>query len=590
MAGANPLEQVKGFVKRYTLQQKLALAGSGALVLVLLWALVHFMNRVEYQTLFADLDPQEAQSIVQKLQDLKVPYELDTDGRTVRVASDKLPEVRIQVATQGMPESGRVGFEIFDRTNFGLTNFQEQVNYQRALEGELARSIMTLAEVDAARVHLVLAKESLFQTPDEQTKASVILKLKNGRNLSAAAAQGIVNMVASSVKGLSAEKVVLIDYKGKILSRNGSGDSGLSAQQLDARQKLETELSNKIVQILEPAVGQGKVRPQVSVVMNFQQVEETVEQYDPQGSVVRSQEKKEERQPKTERVAAVGGIPAPRNTPSANPANPAAIPPAAQTDPGAAAVAAAGNANGGPPAPTENLPLLKQGETINYEVSKAVRHIVNPIGKLERVSVAVIIDNHTKITTGQDGKSETTQEPRNADEMKKYKDLISAAIGINTTRGDQLTVENISFEGEAELVEKPTFLEKQGPVIVTGLRYLIVPVVFIILYLLFLRPVQKRVLASWASAPPLSGAAPAPTRALPRLPAPIQTPMTVKQLEAQLNGAPQVQEPMIEEYAPVAGGPTKIDMIRKRVVEHAQADPETVARLVKLWLSDERNQ
>src|SRR3989454_2788440 len=248
MAAPNPLEQIKAFFTRYTLQQKLALAGSGALVLALLWVLVFFMNRVEYQTLYADLDPQEAQGIVQKLQDLKVPYELSTDGRTIKVASDKLSEIRIQLASQGLPESGRVGFEIFDRTNFGLTNFQEQVNYQRALEGELARSIMTLAEIEAARVHLVLAKESLFQTSDDQTKASVILKLKNGRTLSPAAAQGIVNVVASSVKGLTPEKVVLIDYRGKILSRNESGDSGLSAQQLDVRQKLETELSNKIVQ------------------------------------------------------------------------------------------------------------------------------------------------------------------------------------------------------------------------------------------------------------------------------------------------------------------------------------------------------
>src|SRR5436190_6074808 len=302
MAGTNPFEQIRVFFNRYPLQQKIMLAGSAGLVLVSLWALVHFMNRVEFQTLYADLDPQEAQSIVQKLQELKVPYELGSDGRTVRVASDKLAEVRIQLASQGLPESGRIGFEIFDRTNFGLTNFQEQVNYQRALEGELARSIMTLAEVEAARVHLVLAKESLFQTADEQTKASVILKFKNGRALSPAAAQGIVNMVASAVKGLTPEKVVLIDYRGKILSRNESGDSGLSAPQLDARQRVETELTQKIVQILEPAVGQGKVRPQVSIVMNFQQVEETVEQYDPQRSVVRSQQKQEERLPKTEDV------------------------------------------------------------------------------------------------------------------------------------------------------------------------------------------------------------------------------------------------------------------------------------------------
>src|SRR5213080_4623002 len=316
MAAPNPFEQLKAFFTRYSLQQKLALTGSAALVLVLLWALVYFVNRVEYQTLYADLDPQEAQGIVQKLQELKVPYELEPDGRTVKVTADKIAEVRIQLASQGLPESGRIGFEIFDRTNFGLTNFQEQVNYQRALEGELARSIMTLAEVEAARVHLVLARESLFQASDDQTKASVILKLKNGRALSATAASGIVNVVASAVKGLTPEKVVLIDYRGKILSRNGGAESGLSGQQLDARQRVETELAGKIVQILEPAVGQGKIRPQVSIVMNFQQVEETVEQYDPQRSVVRSQQKQEERLPKTERF---GGIPGPRSTPTNNP-------------------------------------------------------------------------------------------------------------------------------------------------------------------------------------------------------------------------------------------------------------------------------
>src|SRR5256886_8183069 len=308
MAAPNPFEQLKAFFTRYSLQQKLALTGSAGLVLILLWVLVYFVNRVEYQTLYADVDPQEAQGIVQKLQELKVPYELGTDGRTVKVASDKLAEVRIQLASQGLPESGRVGFEIFDRTNFGLTNFQEQVNYQRALEGELARSIMTLSEIEAARVHLVLAKESLFQTADDQTKASVILKLKNGRNLSASAAQGIVNVVASSVKGLAPEKVVLIDYRGKVLSRNES-EGSFTAQQVDSRQRLETELSSKIVQILEPVTGPGKVRPQVSVAMNFQHVEETVEQYDPQGSVVRGQQKSQERQQKSERV--VGGIPGP---------------------------------------------------------------------------------------------------------------------------------------------------------------------------------------------------------------------------------------------------------------------------------------
>jgi len=196
----------------------------------------------------------------------------------------------------------------------------------------------------------------------------------------------------------------------------------------------------------------------------------------------------------------------------------------------------------------------------------------------------VIIDNHTKVTTGQDGKQQTSQEPRNADDMRKYKDLVSAAIGFNPSRGDQLTVENISFEGETELVDKPTFIEKQGPIVMTALRYLIVPIVFIILYLLFLRPVQKSVLASWSTA-----GTPEATRSVPRLPSGVQTPMTLKQFEAQLSGAPGQEPGMpLDEYAPVST-PSKIDMIRKRVVEHAQSDPEAVARLVRVWLSDERN-
>ena len=558
MAAPNPFEQIKTFFTRYSLQQKLALAGSAALVLILLWVLVYFVNRVEYQTLYADLDPQEAQGIIQKLQELKVPYELEPDGRTVKVTADKIAEVRIQLASQGLPESGRIGFEIFDRTNFGLTNFQEQVNYQRALEGELARSIMTIAEVEAARVHLVLAKESLFQSSDEQAKASVILKLKNGRSLPGAAAQGIVNMVASAVKGLRPEKVVLLDYRGKILSRNEGPESGLSAQQLDARQRVEAELAGKIVQILEPAVGQGKIRPQVSIVMNFEQVEETVEQYDPQHSVVRSEQKQEERQPKAERF---GGIPGPRSTPTNNPAGA----PAAQADQSAGST---------------NSDFVKQNETVNYEVSKAVRHVVNPVGKIERVSVAVVIDNHTKVTTGSDGEEQTSQEPRTPEEMKKYRDLVAAAIGFNPDRGDQLTVENISFQGETELIEKPGFIEKQGPTIMMFLRYLIIPVVFIILYLLFLRPVQKSVFANWATTAPAA-------RNSPLVPANLQTPMTVKQFEAQLSGASPHGN--VDGDSMPLPTPNKIDMIRKRVIEHAQSDPEAVARLVRTWLADEKN-
>src|SRR5712672_2436122 len=188
-------QNIKAFLARYSLQQKLAMVFAAGLVIVLTWGMVYFVNKVEYQVLYSDVDPAEAQSIVTKLQGMQVPYELSEDGRTIRVASEKLSEVRIQLASEGLPESGRIGFEIFDRTNFGVTNFQEQVNYQRALEGELVRSILTL-KVVAARVHLVMAKESLYESADDQTKASVILKLKSGKTLPGSGVQGIVNLVA----------------------------------------------------------------------------------------------------------------------------------------------------------------------------------------------------------------------------------------------------------------------------------------------------------------------------------------------------------------------------------------------------------
>jgi flagellar M-ring protein FliF len=247
---------------------------------------------------------------------------------------------------------------------------------------------MTLSEVAAARVHLVLPKESLYQSNEDQTKASVILKLKNGRTLAESSVNGIINVVASSVKGLSPDKIAVIDYRGKVLSRN-EGDGSLTGQQLDARQNLENELTAKITQILEPAVGAGKVRPQVSVSLNFRQVEETVEQYDPGASVIRSQQRQEERAPADTVLEQSGGV-------------------------------------------------IKANETTNYEVTKAVRHIVNPVGTVERVSVAVLIDDVSKTTTSAEGRLQTTSEPRSAEEMKKYRDLVAAAIAFNPDRGDQL--------------------------------------------------------------------------------------------------------------------------------------------------------
>ena len=497
-------QNIKAFLARYSLQQKLAMVFAGGLVIVLTWGMVYFVNKVEYQVLYSELDPAEAQSIVTKLQGMQVPYQLSTDGRTISISSDKLSEVRIDLASQGLPESGRVGWEIFDRTNFGVTNFQEQVNYQRALEGELSKSILTLGEVAAVRVHLVMAKESLYERSDDQTKASVILKLKNGRRLPDANVQGIVSLVASAVKGLSPEKVTVIDSLGKMLSRSDAENS-LTGQQLETRQKTENELAAKIVQILEPGVGIGKVKPQVSVTMNFQQVTETQENYDPKTPVVVSSQKQKDT---TGAYMPVGGIVGVR-------------PPQV----------AAATASPAPPTPTvtPGSQTGKESEVVNYEISKSIKQIVNPVGKVEKISVAVVVDNQTESTTGADGKVAIKSTPRTVDEIKKYHDIVAAAIGFNMDRGDILIVENMPFgnDNAAETVTEPTFIEKQGPSIMTGLRYLIIPVAFFLIYFMFIRPIQKSVMAGW-----IPVEADGSGRGLLR--GGVQTPLTVKQLEARL--------------------------------------------------------
>jgi flagellar M-ring protein FliF len=378
---------------------------------------------------------------------------------------------------------------------------------QRALEAELARSVMSLAQVEAARVHLVL---------QDPPKATVVVKLKNDGALADGVVQGIVNVVASSVSGLSADRVMLIDYHGNVLERSESQGT-LTGQQLSERQRMENDLAGKIVQILEPIAGKGKVRPQVSVNLNVQQVEETTEQYDPQSTAIRSEQKQEEHMPPN----------------------------------------------------SADHSVVKQSDTINYEVNKAVRHTVEPVVKINSVSVAVIVDNRTRLITDAEGKSQTTTAARTPEEMQKYREIAGAAIGFNPDRGDRLTVENISFEGDVDLVKEPGFFERQSPNLLSLLSFLAISIAIILVYLLFLRPAAPASASSEFSR--------------------IQKPMTVKQLEAQLASAAVTKERIKTEKEILAlTGQSKFEAIRERVIEQANQDPENIARMVRVWLN-ERN-
>ena len=248
----------------------------------------YWINTPTYGVLFSDMDPESANGVVTRLKNDKVPYTLDEGGRTIRVPVARLDELRLQVAGQGLPASGRIGFEIFDRTSFGVTDFLEHVNYRRALEGELARTIGTIAEVSSARVHIAMARPSLFASQDQAATASVVLKLRGNKPLSATTTAAISGLIAAGVEGLRPEAVVIIDNFGRPLTRSTDGrDEATGAFQVERQQRIERDLSTRVVSLLEPIVGPAHVRVNISAKLNTDSQEETVERFDPT-PVVRS--------------------------------------------------------------------------------------------------------------------------------------------------------------------------------------------------------------------------------------------------------------------------------------------------------------
>ena len=296
MPAENPLlTQLKQLNEKLTLNQKISILALAAAILTGVGLMVYFMGQEEYQTLYSGLNAEEASTVVNRLKDLKVPYQLTDAGKNIRVPKPKIDELRIQLASEGLPQSGKIGFEIFDKTNLGMTEFLEKISYKRALEGELARTILSLKEVSQARVHLVLPKESLFQEKSEPTKASVVIKLNAGKQISETMVSGIIHMVSSAVEGLSPQNVTVVDIAGRMLSsKQGSPEESLTATQLELKGRYEKDLKLKVVNILEPVVGEGRVKADTWVTLNFNRSEQTEEKFNPQETPIRSQQKSEE--------------------------------------------------------------------------------------------------------------------------------------------------------------------------------------------------------------------------------------------------------------------------------------------------------
>jgi flagellar M-ring protein FliF len=551
------LNQLKLLNAKLTLNQKVSMLTFGVAVLAGMLFMIYFMNQEDYQTLYSNLNAEEASTVVNKLKDLKIPYQLADAGKSIRVPAPRLDELRIQLASDGLPQSGKIGFEIFDKTNLGMTEFLEKVSYKRALEGELSRTILSLKEIAQVRVHLVLPKESIFQEKSEPTKASVVVKLNAGKQLPEPVVSGIVHLVSSAVEGLSPQNVTVVDSSGRLLSaKQSSGDEALTTTQIELKARVEKDLTAKVINILEPVVGEGRVKADTSVVLNFSRSDQTEEKYDPQATAIRSRQKSEERsEPGAPNTAA--GVPGTKS----NQANPA---PNFTPLPGRA-----GNS------------FQKQSETTNYEVSKLTRHTIDPVGEIKKLSVAVIVDDALKSEKGSSGETTKRTVPRRPDELKKIKDLVIAAVGVDTKRGDLLTVENVSFDAQPGLEEtKPMFYEKWKDLIRPALKYGAFLLLFLLIYWLVLRPVSKAllvpvrgVLTPQQNQNQVTGSGEAASPSL-------ETPRTVRELEAALNqGEGGSLVPKIDVR--------KADILKHRIIDFIQREPENGAQLLRVWLTEE---
>jgi flagellar M-ring protein FliF len=378
----------------------------------LLGGLFWYGLRTDWRTLYADLDPEDARQIALTLTQAQIPFDVASSGGTIRVPAAQLDKARLATAAKGGVKSGRLGFEIFDKPNWVGSEFDEQVNYQRALEGELEHTVATIADVESARVHLVMTHDSLFRDQERPAKASVVLKLRH-RSLADGESESIRNLVASAVDGLTADRVVLVDAAGHL----PLGPKTADAMRLTAEQDLE----EKLVSTLEPVTGAGNVRASVTLDYDPSASEQTDESYDPDQTVTLSMQR-------TEQVSGPQPIAAGVPGTASNAPNTQALPVY-------------------PPGTTQ--PQTARSESGTYGATKTVRHVIENPGRLRRLTAAIVVnDRVTQQATK--GKAMVWQ-PRSADELRNLTALAQAAVGFSAARGDLLTVEDFSFDANHQL-------------------------------------------------------------------------------------------------------------------------------------------
>ncbi|HEM7858236.1 TPA: flagellar M-ring protein FliF [Citrobacter koseri] len=531
----------------------LIVAGSAAVAIIV--AMVLWAKAPDYRTLFSNLSDQDGGAIVTQLTQMNIPYRFTEGSGAIEVPADKVHELRLRLAQQGLPKGGAVGFELLDQEKFGISQFSEQVNYQRALEGELARTIETLGPVKRARVHLAMPKPSLFVREQKSPSASVTVNLEPGRALDEGQISAVVHLVSSAVADLPPGNVTLVDQGGHLLTQSNTSSRDLNDAQLKYASDVEGRIQRRIESILSPIVGNGNVHAQVTAQLDFANKEQTEEQYRPNGdasqAVLRSRQLNE-----SEQIGSgyPGGVPgALSNQPAPANAAPISTPPANQQN--AQNTQTTNNANSNVPRNTQ------RNETSNYEVDRTIRHTKLNVGDVQRLSVAVVV-NYRALPDGK-------PLPLTTEQMKQIEDLTREAMGFSDKRGDTLNVVNSPFTATDDLGGELPFWKQQAFIeqLISAGRWLLVLLVAWILWRKAVRPQLARRAEETKAA---------------------QEQAQVRQeteeaVEVRLSKDEQTQQRRANQRLGA-------EVMSQRIREMSDNDPRVVALVIRQWMNNDHEQ
>jgi len=553
-----PLERARAALARLDNRQKVVLMVAIAALIALLVAAATLLRQSEFRILFSNVGERDGGAIIAALEQMNVPFRFNDSGSAILVPAARVHDVRLRLASQGLPRGGAVGFELMESQKFGISQFAEQLNYQRGLEGELSRTVQSIAAVEAARVHLAIPKPSVFMREELKPSASVMLRLYPGRSLDAAQIAGIQNLVAASVPQLSPASVTLLDQSGTLLSQMKSKllEAGLDPTQVKYVNEIEASIIKRVEDILTPIVGAGNARVQIAADIDFSQSEHTAETHRPNTTPpeisIRSQQTNESASTSPTAQGVPGALSNQPPVPATAPLTQPAVPPAA----GAAPTPLPGQINAaGVQAPIASVgqPLTtSKSSTINYEVDKTIRHVRQSVGSIKRLSAAVVVNQRKE--TAKDGKS--VSKPLPDAELKQISDLVKEAMGFNKDRGDTISVANAPFTAIEKDDGVPLWRDPETLSLAKELvKYGVIAAIIAYLLLGVVRPLVRTMVG-----PPASD----------------------KTIGSQIDvRAEEEGEETGAEHVPTAGELLERQLAAVRAL--AQQDPQAVANIIKQW-------